>query len=524
MTKTDVMNLLEKKPDFKTKLFERGFFFTDDTIDDQTYPFYGRWNRRELLGFSMLVSPEQTSFVYSKEHEAYILVGHAYDPVRMVSGEDAILRDLSGLWHQEEGAFWERLCDLSGNFTLLRIFDGGLMIVGDATGMQTTFYCRKDGHTYVSSHANCIGDLLGLTWDPYIQRLASYRFFHLFGNSLPGDLTQFTQVKRLVPNHYICLEKGQFVSHRFYWPAKKQVTNEEIAEQVSRLLNNSMNLIARKWEKPAISMTGGCDSKTTLACAKGYYDSFRYYSYISSDSEKVDAEAAHKICENMGLKHTTHVISEDDAAFQDAEIVRALIFWNAGGISLPNKNDVRKRCYFMKCSDFDVEVKSWASEIGRAYYSKRFAGRTNFGPKPTPRKCTTMYKVFFHNRRLVRDTDRVFADYLNRFFEQAKENPVEWQEQFFWEFRVASWNGLVITGEHSITDTIVIPYNNRRILELLLSAPIEDRVSDAVYSEIRQKMNPEVDAKGIAVTNMKHTSRRAKVENGYYSVHSFLHI
>ena len=85
-----------------------------------------------------------------------------------------------------------------------------------------------------------------------------------------------------------------------------------------------------------------------------------------------------------------------------------------------------------------------------------------------------------------------------------------------------SWNGLVITGEHRYSYDITIPYNNRKLLELLLSAPIEDRIGDTVYQEIREYMNPAIDKTGIAVTNLKHTERRAKFEDIYWSVHSRL--
>lgn len=85
---------------------------------------------------------------------------------------------------------------------------------------------------------------------------------------------------------------------------------------------------------------------------------------------------------------------------------------------------MRKRHYFNKIDDFDVEVKSWVSEALRAYFSKRFNNRENFGPKPTPRKCTTMYKFFLSNRKLVKNVDEMFEDYLNNYFEQAKENPL----------------------------------------------------------------------------------------------------
>lgn len=46
------------------------------------------------------------------------------------------------------------------------------------------------------------------------------------------------------------------------------------------------------------------------------------------------------------------------------------LWWNGGGIRINNPNDVRKRILFDIVKDFDVEVKSWASEIGRVYYSK----------------------------------------------------------------------------------------------------------------------------------------------------------
>ena len=82
--------------------------------------------------------------------------------------------------------------------------------------------------------------------------------------------------------------------------------------------------------------------------------------------------------------------------------------------------------------------------------------------------------------------------------------------------RSPSWNGLVITGEHRYSFDITIPYNNRLILELLLSAPIDDRINDTIYKIIRQKMNSKIDETGIAITNVKHTNSRAKMENLYY--------
>ena len=195
---------------------------------------------------------------------------------------------------------------------------------------------------------------------------------------------------------------------------------------------------------------------------------------------------------------------------------------NCGDILDPNANDVRKRIVLDGIDDYDVEIKSWASEIGRAYFSKRFHGRTKFPLRPNGRACTTLYKFFLHNRRLVHETDMVFEHFIRDYYSSADNNPIPWFEQFFWEFRVPSWNGLVITGEHRYSSEIMIPYNNRLLLTIFLSAPIEDRISNAVYDEIRKQFNPQIDATGVGVVNLLHTERRARLEDLYWCIHSRL--
>ena len=518
--KNDIKNIVENSSELREKLFARGFIFTDKEIDQEEYPFYGNWKRSKTEGYYLLVSPQQKYYIKSHDAGTMILIGHAYNPFRMQDQENVIIDSLLQNNFASD-AFWNELNEWTGIFTLIYIEKDNVYIIGDPTCMQTTFYGYVKGNIYISSHTNLLGDLLNLEWDPYVQELSKYRFFPLLGNALPGDLTQYKEIKRLVPNFCLKLKKtGEKTVFRFYYPESLTVNTNEIAKNAGEILHKNMILITKKWDKPAISMTGGCDSKTTLSCAKGLYDKFSYFSYISSESEKVDAEAAHQICEILKLKHQIYSIPVNDDAFRNIEKIRTILEWNTGNIIPNNKNDVRKRAFFADRQDFDVEVKSWASEIGRAYYSKRFNGRKNFGTSPTPRKCTTLYKFFLNNRRLVKKTDFVFKEYLKRYFQMSPCHPIEWQDQFFWEYRVPSWNGLVITGEHRYSFDITIPYNNRRLLELLVSAPLSDRINDTVYQIIRKKMNPAIDETGIAVTNIKHTKMRERAENLYYILHS----
>lgn len=512
MKKEDIQNLLEKHINLRDKIFCRGYVLTNATIDVYSYPFFGLWKTEKIDEFTLLVSEKQHYYIYKGNNGIWILVGHAYNPFTMTSNEMEILKDMD----KQKDNFLKILNELTGIFSLHHINNGEVKVYGDATGMQTTFIGIIKGKSWISSHTNLIGDLCNLKLDPYVRKLSRYKFFKLLGNYLPGALTPFKEIIRLTPNFFAILNNGELKVKRFYTPKRFNIENKDIANRVAKILHNNMSLIAQKWNKPAISCTGGCDSKTTIACTTGLYDKFYYFSYVSNDSEEVDAEAARTIINAIGQEHKTYVIPDDDNVFPDLEATRSILMWNDGNLRDNNRNDVRKRKFFEDTKDFDVEVKSWASEIGRAYYSKRFDNRIDFGKMPSPRKCTAMYKFFLHNRPLVWATDKIFNKWLKEYFQQDKNNPIDWQEQFFWEFRVPSWNGLVITGEHRYSFDITIPYNNRLLLELLVSAPIKDRINDTIYKIIRNNMNPKIDATGIAITNIKHTNTRAKLENIYY--------
>lgn len=298
-------------------------------------------------------------------------------------------------------------------------------------------------------------------------------------------------------------------------------TSEEynaVINEISALLHKNMELIAKKWKKPAISMTGGMDSKTTVACANGIYDAFYFYSFISMYGDKPDAEAAHRIADAIGVTHTVYNISENDADFDNIDAARKIMEHNLGDIGHVNANDVRKRLFFLNTPDFDVEVKSWVSEIGRANYYKKF-GLKKMPKRLSPRQMTSMYKFFSYNRLTAKKTDRIFKQYRDKIQGDAIFN-YDASDMYLWEFRYGGWGGLTITSEHRVSYDITIPYNNRRIMELFLRLPLEKRIADIPHEDIIRKMNPEIDALGITITNYNETKMRMRFERAYYLLHS----
>ncbi len=508
-------------------LYTKGFLITNqDFIEKkEIYPFYNNWRLNKIKNYWFWIHQFQKSYFFEKEDICFFLIGHAYNPFTMDYEEEKILEKMANAYQESFQKYIDILNELTGVFVIGIVEEEKMIIFNDCAGMQTVFYGFVNEKMIVSSHTQLIGDLCNLEMDLYVKELISYKFYPLFGRWLPGDISPYERIIRLVPNNYIIFQNNEFMHYRFY-PINKinECSDDEypnVVSETAKILNNNMKLIHKKWLKPAISLSGGCDSQTTLACTNGEYDHYQYFSYSSILEEDVDAKAAQKICCELGLKHKIYNISNQNEDFKDLEIFRKILEMNSGNIGKNNANDIRKRIFFINNEDFDVEIKSWVSEITRAYYCKRFV-KKNFSKKPTPRMLTTLYKVFMHNRKLVKKTDKIFQKFLKKYYQKDEFKKINWVDLFFWEYRISGWNGLVITGEHNISFDITIPYNNRKLIEQLLSIKNEKRIKDEAHQDIIIKMNENIKKINISVVNVKHTKLRALCEKMYLTIHSKL--
>lgn len=518
----DILEIAEKNPQYRHLLFSRGFLFTDAAVDATAFPFYGTWKEIGVCNYQLLVHPELNCYISATSDITAVLIGHVYNPFDGLYNEKEILEKY--LEAQDRLSYYN---EWTGLFTLIVISDDRVEVFGDCAGMQSNWYACINAHFYLSSHAQLIGDICRLPQTDYAKKMQHYRFWKMYGVFFPGDISQFEDVFRLVPNHILTLSCAEHTCKltRFYpFRDLEKVTSEEeydrVISKIAEILHETMRLISEKWDYPSISMTGGMDSKTTLACANGLYDQFRYYSYISMYGDKPDADAAAKIADAIGVEHKTYVISENNEDFADLPIIRSILEHNLGDIGSVNDNDVRKRLYFLNTGAVSLEVKSWVSEIGRANYYKKFGFR-KMPHRLSARQMTTMYKFFSYNRLSAHKTDKIFREYIQKTAFDAIYN-FDASDMYLWEMRYGGWGGLKITAEHRISYDITIPYNNRLLMELFLRLPLEKRIADIPHYDVIRKMNQMIDRLGITVTNYNETERRKHCERIYYLVNTHL--
>ena len=510
--------MIEARDDLQKYLFIRGFLLTDEDLDLSVFPFYGHWNRTEIGPYFAYTHELQKVSVYNDGSRSFFLFGHAYNPFTMEIDEAAVLRRIAESYQTD--AYWDCLAEITGVY-VYGIVEGE-KIEYEGKPIQLL---KVESHFHIASHSQLIGDLYGLSVNELTKELLAYKWYYrVMGPYLPGDMTQFNEVKRIVPSISYIFD-GKSVTHERFWPVKdlSQATNREdykkVIKEAASILKRNMELISRKWQKPYISLTGGIDSNTTFASANGIYDRFKAFSYVSAEKETIDADAAKKIAEHFNVPYIRLNIPKTEEGLKDYFELVQIMDHNSGYVAPKNDNENRKRVFLIQNLDCDVEVKSWVSETIRGYWYKHY-GRKSF-PSLSPKLFRNLYKIFISNRKLAHKIDRVFAEYIREFEYEKVPSCYPPADIHFNEVTWGSWGGINISDMKIYSD-ITFVYNNRKFFDLMFRVPLEKRINDQNHLDMKRILNKELFDMGIRIVNMKETRTRAFLLNCIFTMNCIL--
>lgn len=520
-----ILENIEQFPEYKSSIFEQGFIISDQNIHiGDSFPFFGNWREEPLTDkYHAWLHCRQKMYVFNPDGITYFIIGHAYDPFSCKWDEKEILRDLADHAH---GVFEEGLNlinDLTGLFVIGMIKEDEVAFCGDYESMRAAYYGSIDGHFYLCSHEELAARFAQLHRDKYVTKLEHYRWYHLYGEGLPGDISHYHELKKLMCNNYVTYSKGSFRTVRI-WPRKPQkmcaseAEYREIVHTIAELMKRSLDLVSFKWERPAVSVTGGRDSKGSLAASVHLKDRFQYFSYNSRPAEKADCDAAEKICSAVGVPHITYEIPLDRSVYPEYDLVKAILCVNSNRLYF-NHNDIMKRIYLRKADPFDIEVKSWTSEVGRAFYYKRYGVR-HMQKKCNARRTNVMNNIYLFNPSLMYATDARYRDYLKSTEYNEHMFNYDWSDIICLETRDSRWGADVLSCEHMFSHDVTVPYNNRHLSDLMLKVPLKDRIADKTHIDFTDELCSNVNAANICVVDVEHDKKRMWLDKIYYFVSS----
>lgn len=514
----EIRKTLDENPKYREFLFPRVYLISDEWLNEMdAYPFYGLWERYPLGNYSVYAQKKAHCYTWERDGKCIALIGHAFDPFTGELSEERIIECCLKAYEKGQEDFLEIVNRITGVFVIAIAEGDDLFCVQDCAGMQMLYYGKARGHTWISSSPQLIGDICDLQRDPAVLKLLNSRSYYRGSRYLPGDMSPYAELKRLGANFYLEYD-GEYHTVRFF-PEKQrrefetEQEKKQAIETIYQIFRKNIEMISQKWEKPALSLSGGVDSKTTLACANGLYDKFQYYSFASKPSEKLDADAAAEICRRLQIPQTYYEVPQNPAALPDYVFLSRLIDHNTAYLMKLNDNEVRKYIYFSQKKDFDVEVKSDSSEIGRAIMQRKYLVRL---PDVLSYRHFSIFQArYFGEPELLRFADAQHKDFMKRTGLQGSVLGYEHINLFFWEVRLSSWYATAFFS-HQFFHEVVIPYNNRNLMDLFYGFSYEERLQDIPHMRLMRRGNPEVADMGIAVKDTYFGRKRLLMETAYY--------
>lgn len=516
--KDEIKSELDKNPKYREMLFRRGYLLTDKKLNSlDEYPFYGIWSEIRVDKYFLYIQQEQTVYKNTTGNLTSVIIGHAYNPFDMKYREDDLCDDLISAYAIGKEAYFDKVSELTGLHVIMLIDNGKIIACQDACSLTGCYFGKINNRIYITEHPQLVADLCGLTIDSKVEKLVESKCYNIGNRHLPGNITPYKELKRLGANTYL-LYDNSFCIKRFYPICNhpefitENDKNKHI-EEIGRLIHNGIDCCAKKWNRCTISLSGGTDSKTTLACANGLYDKFSYFSFHSKPQELVDAEGAKKICDNLGLEHTLYHIPEENSRFDDFDFIKKLLQHSTNYFVNLADNEIRKYIFLHDLSAYDIELKSWASEVARVFFERKYEIKM---PKILNERCASVFQTrFFGHPGLLKWSDKQYIDFLR---ETGLEKPLynyEHTDLFYWEIRMGCW-GVSVISSQQLYHRMTMPMNNRKILELFLCFPHDERKSDSVHKRIMAHMNKKVIDAEVEIPNLYFHGYRIWMEKLFF--------
>ena len=523
--------LTEQSPQYRQGLFTRGYLITDDRdITGDEYPFFGLWEKIQIKKWAVWLHPALDHHVFQMEGSCILLLGHAYDPFHEEYLEEHLLAECGKAIDEDEGtekdAIFQCIYDWTGVFALFYFNNDQIIAVQDCGGIKAVCYGSVRQHRCLTSHPQLVADLYQLAMDPKVKKLVSTRFYHIGNRFLPGDLSPYKELKRLAPNHYLVFgdHTGETIG-RFYPQGPHKVCHnkaeyEEIVQKTAEIIHKNIELCLKKWPRTAISLSGGVDSQTTLSCANGLYSQLQFFSFQSKESEEKDSQTAHEICGSLGIPHKIYDIPKSNDEIEGFDQWKSVIVHSYGYIRGLKDSEIRKHIYMYLLNDFDTEIKSWMSEVARVFYDRKYGIR--MPGRFSARHFSVLQTRFLGAPSLLHWADMCYRDWMKRFQLEGPIFNFECSDLHYWEVRMGNW-GMMVTQSLDLCHRLTFPYNNRHLLEIMLSAPRESREKDLFHKDIICVSNPEIHSINKHVHNAYFSRRRIWMEKLYYYYRTMFH-
>ncbi len=195
-----------------------------------------------------------------------------------------------------------------------------LYLVRDRVGIKPLYWGINDGILFFASELKSFRRHPLFSPSLNIDAIALY----LRHNYIPAPYSIYEDVYKLLPGHYLTIDKGLNVEDRIYWNFREiavsgfshpfEFSEEELIERLDTLLTESVRLRMISDVPLGAFLSGGIDSSTIVALMQKVSNvPQRTFTIGFSEGEYDEAEYAAKIARHLGTKHTELYVTPKEA-------------------------------------------------------------------------------------------------------------------------------------------------------------------------------------------------------------------
>lgn len=301
------------------------------------------------------------------------LLGYILDPFKPELGNEEVLKEI--ISNAAKIKDFIPLTYPMGGRWILVVSDGmDIRIFNDATGLRQIYYSvtgigNRNVGIWCASQPDLIAEILNLKKDRSAVEFAEAYSRVDDEYYLPGNVSFYKEIKHLLPNWYLELNKGRAVR---FWPEapKKEIPADEAAFKAASILKGLMNGIIHRGEV-VLSLTSGLDSRVVLSASKDIIKKIVAMSIQKdSDERHADLVVPAALGAKLGFKH--EIVKRADGVDNDFREIyyRNAVF--AHEAWMPDAQAISE--YYRRGK---IVVTGSASEIGRCWFAKHRSLKTD---------------------------------------------------------------------------------------------------------------------------------------------------
>ena len=460
-------------------LYCRGFVLSDEKIASPK-PDWKYFEFSAASGKILYVWHDAKNTVsYHRENSHWcFMLGMAMDTLDWHMNLDFICEKCAKLLDKSRNDFYEYTDNLNGRFAIVFGDDEEITVMNDATATRSVYYHTEK--CLIASHYGIIAEITGAKAHPYMEKYDAIEKKPWF---LPGDITPFENVMILTANHEYNLVNMKL--RRFY-PRNnhKHYSIKEILSVMPEHLKMQMKTLA-EYHTPIIAVTGGNDSRVTMAASREVRNKATYFTFANKESEAkaryqqsrlVDLNYARQVCDLYGLDFRPLEI-KPPVPQEMLEIMKRNHYHSHIPSTVPEYINELPR---------GIHVQSSLVEIVRdlTYVYEKPAKNT----KHTHQEIMAGWMMYWSRRKEVKE-------YVDGYWDRNQWDDIYDYERvrlFYWEHRMSTWIGASVLLENDWAFDTYLLLNCRRLLEMGFCLPKYARDKNLITKYTVKALWPEL--------------------------------